>query len=153
MATAVGDIKGASNIKRSICLMTGQTSNTGAPPSATAGLNTYPDPNNYSSESGCFFAVEYPELSTLTIHSTAGSGTMVGTFTLWGYLNGPGQWFPIKVNGGTALAETSSDDIQYQEGFTRLGHFDRLYLDLEAVGGTATAFEAWLTTARKQGKG
>lgn len=151
MALAAGDLFFAANVKRSICLMTGQTANNNAPTLVTDGFTAYPDNNIYATASGAFNAVEYPDQAVLTIRSTAGSGTMVGTFTIWGYLVASGRWYPVKVNGGSALAEYSADLIAYTETFTQLGAFDRLYLELSSVGGTATAFEAFLTVGRVGG--
>lgn len=148
MATAVGDVKSVSNTKRAVCVMAAQTTNNGAPASASAGVPAYYDetkPANAADNGHCFTGRDARE-STLMIRSTAGSGVMVGTFVLWGYLAAAGDWFPIKVNGGSALAEYSADKIAYQERFMNLGHYDQLYLELQSVGGTGTAFEAWLVT-------
>lgn len=161
---ALGDMTyvGNSNSCRTICLMTGQTANTGQPadaviamgaaPTAGTGVPNYPNLRAAGdSDIGACFAGLSADFSTLVISSTAGSATMAGTFTLWGYLAASGKWYPVKVNGGTALAELAvpGDTIRYAERFQNLGHFDRLYLELAAVGGTATAFEAFLTTARQ----
>lgn len=148
---AVGDVSGSDNVKRCICLLTAQTANNSPPAAATAGVKAYPDEGLYASDNGAFFACEYPDNATLCIRSTAGSDVMTGTFTLWGYVTKAAAWFPVKVNGGSAIAETGTDAINYTEVFTNLGHFDRLYLELSAVGGTATAFQAWLLSARKSG--
>lgn len=149
MTTAVGDVSGSDNLKRCICLMTAQATNNSPPSAAGDGVKAYPDEGIFVSDTGAFFAAEFPDLATLCIKSSAGSATMTGTFTLWGYVTKAAAWFPVKVNGGSAIAETSADAINYTEAFTQLGHFDRLYLELSAVGGTATAFEAWLLCARK----
>lgn len=160
MAIAVGDIRYIGNCTRTICLMTGQTANSGQPTDVAAdagsaqGVPNYPDrTSQLILDTGACMAGLPAEQSTLAISSTAGSGVMVGTFTLWGFLKQSGKWYPIKVNGGAALAELASpgDTIRYTERFLGLGHWDRLYLELSAVGGTATAFEAYLTTA-KQGQ-
>ena len=148
MATAVGDVLSTNNTKRAVCLMTGQLTNNGAPSGATAGVPCYPDPSLApgANDSGHCFTGRDARESTIVIRSTAGTGTMVGTFVLWGYLATVNEWFPIKLNAGTALAEYSSDKILYREYVLGLGHFDRLYLELQAVGGTGTAFEAWAIT-------
>jgi len=145
---AVGSVTFGGNISRTICLMTGQTSNNGAPSGASAGVPTRNDENTPSAIEGAFYTVDTPETSTLAIDTTAGTGTMVGTFTLWGYLAASATWYPILINGGVALAETSADHIAYTEEVS-VGRFNRLYLQLASVGGTATAFEAFLTTARR----
>jgi hypothetical protein len=151
---AVGDVScGAGNSKRAVCLMIAQTANTGAPSLATEGVSNYPGRSLYSADEGACFTGLCALDSTLVIASTAGSGTMAGTFTLWGYMVGPNKWFPIAVNAAAAtpntpvaLAETAADEIRYQQQFRDLGHYDRLFLQLASVGGTATAFEAWLAT-------
>lgn len=156
---AVGDVTTYKNSKRVVCLMTGQTANTGQPADGdTTGGGSHPigvptmavNPVTDLTDKGCFYYGEDPEVSTLVISSTAGSGTMVGTFTLWGYCSLTAKWYPIPVNGGVALAELSSpgNTIRHREDFTNLGRFDYLYLQLASVGGTDTAFEAYLITAR-----
>lgn len=153
---AVGDVKVRANCKREIVLMTGQTANTAVPTAATDGVPAYPSKAVYSVDTGAFYSGEPPDRSELIIYSTAGSGTMVGTFTLWGYNESAGVWIEIPVNGGTAvtpvaLAETDTDAIRFRQEFTNLGAYDRLALQLTGVGGTATAFEARLITCRKGG--
>lgn len=140
--------------------MTGQTANTGQPSDTaeateTEGVPCYAADQGFNSlyavdDAGAFYLGEPPESSTLVISSTAGSGVMVGTFTLWGYCAHTAKWYPITVNGGAALAELASpgDTIRYQQTYTGLGVWDRLFLQLAAVGGTGTAFEAWLVTPR-----
>lgn len=157
---AVGDITSAANCKRAICLMTAQTANTGQPtdgaisPGALGAgvVPNFPNEGLFGNDTGASFAGEAAERSTLLISSTAGSGTMVGTFVLWGFLKGPNKWYPINVNAGAALAELASpgDTIRYQEKYLQLGHYDYLFLELKAVGGTATAFEAFLVTSRQE---
>lgn len=157
MATAVGDVFCRSNIKRAICLMTAQAANTGAPSDTaeateTEGVPAYgdsPASMHAQNEKGAFFLCEAPDISTLVISSSAGSGTMVGTFTLWCYCAHTGTWIPKTVNGGAALAETATDVIRFTQDYTGLGAFDRFFLQLASVGGTATAFEAYLITTRR----
>jgi hypothetical protein len=147
---AVGDVKHFANAKKAICLMTAQTANTGAPAAATDGVPCFPVVQGagaiLNAASGHCFTGMPAASSTLMIGSSAGSGTMVGTFTLWGYLTASGQWYPVAVNDGAALAETANDAIRFTERFPDLGHYDRLFLQLASVGGTDTAFEAWLVT-------
>ncbi len=154
MAVGTVNLKGNNNVKRAVCLMTAQTANTGAPTdtsagtASTQGVPCYPTSGYISSEDGAFFQCEYPDLATLMISSSAGSGTMSGTFTLWGHKQATGCWYPVAV---IILAETASDVIRYQQVFTNLGHYDRLFLQLASVDGTSTAFEAYMVTARKGG--
>lgn len=65
-----------------------------------------------------------------------------------------GAWFPLGTNStaaskgllneGNAIGETSADAIVHAEIINNLHHFDRVYLEVTAIGGTATAFDAWL---------
>jgi len=126
--------------------MAAQATNNSPPSLVTDGVPVYPTKRLSSDDGACYMGLSARE-STLMIGSTAGSGTMVGTFYLWGYLVASGKWYRIAVNGGSALAETTADNIAYQERFLNLGHYDRLYLELASVGGSATAFEAWLATS------
>jgi hypothetical protein len=99
-----------------------------------------------------------PEALTLAIASTAGSGTMTATFKLWGYIPmASGKWLPLgpggdttkgTINDGTAIGETSADSIVHCEPVDLAGHFQRLYLEITAIGGTATAVTAWLIGRR-----
>lgn len=157
MATAVGDVLHAGNVKKSVCLMTGQATITAQPVDgvttpASGAVPVYLDrtvglgPKEFA----LAFQGRSPTECTLFISSTAGSGVMTGTFTLWGYLVATGKWYPIQVNAGAALAElaTPGDTIRYTQLYTQLGHYDYLNLQLTAVGGTATAFEAWITNSK-----
>lgn len=153
MALTVGDVVTKNNCKRAICLMTGQTANQAAPTVATDGVANYPSKRlEEASDVGAGYLGQSAESSTLCIKSTAGSGVMVGTFTLWGLivdLDGAAHWFAVPVNGGSALAEDTTDAIFHVEQFANLGHFDRLALQLTSVGGTGTTFEAFLVTHRQ----
>lgn len=153
MANTVGLVVGAANCKRSICLMTAQTANTAAPALATDGVPAYPNNTAYGSATGAFYSVEFPDINTLTIASTA-TTSPTGIFTLWGYQAAHGVWFPIQVNAGAAV--TGATGVQFAQTFgpggsvvSALGHFDRLALQLTSVGGAGATFEAFLTTARK----
>lgn len=101
----------------------------------------------------CFFGRDAGE-STLMIKGRVTAGqVLVGTFTLWGYLTEAQAWFEIPVNGGTAvtpvaLAETSSDQINFQQRFNNLGHYDRLALELSGIGGAGATFDAWIVSGR-----
>lgn len=153
---AVGDVTGRSNVKRAVVLMEAQTTNTGAPSdtaeaSETEGVPAFGDRTAdiwADTDRGAFYLGEAPEISTLIITTSAGSGTMAGTFTLWCYYAPLDVWVPKEVNGGDALAETDTDKIRYSEDFTGLGAYDRFFLQLASVGGTDTAFEAHLVTCR-----
>jgi hypothetical protein len=86
--------------------------------------------------------------ATPLVYTTA---ALVGTFTLWGYLEASGLWYEVAVNGGTAVtpvatAETATDIITFRERVLNLGHFDRVALQLASASGSGTSFEAWLVT-------
>lgn len=151
MANVVGTIACSKNAIRAVCLMVGQTTNTGAPATATDGVPNYPDESIYASDTGACFAACAARESFLSIITTAGSGTCTGTFTLWGFVAaanaGAGAWVPVvKVNAAAAISQTAP--VAFAERELDLGLFDRLYLQLAAISGTSAAFEAWLSTAR-----
>jgi hypothetical protein len=146
---AYGDIKSKYQSKRAVCIMTAQSVASGPPALATDGVPSQPT-GKYNSDDGHGFQNTDPTASTLMVKNTAGTGAVVGTFVLWGYLEANATWFPIKVNAGAAVATYSTDKTLYVERFSNLGHYDRLYLELQAPGqtaGTAT-FEAWLATGK-----
>lgn len=79
------------------------------------------------------------------VKSTAGSGTMTATVAIWGYQADLQRWWRFKaLNAGAAIAETSSDKIDYAELIEGLRHFDRVYGELVAVGGTTPSYEIHL---------
>ena len=91
---------------------------------------------------------------TLLAASTAGSDTMTFTGRIWGYVGGAvAAWFPMGtgtgalkgvINGQAAVDETGADVLVHSEGLDLWFHFDRLYFQLAAIGGTATSVGAWL---------
>lgn len=99
-----------------------------------------------------------PEEGVLAIASTAGSGTMTATFRLWGKLPvGGGIWVPLgpgadatkgTLNTGSAIGETGTDTLRHSEVVEHLGMFDRLYVEITAIGGTSTAVTAWMVVHR-----
>lgn len=112
-----------------------------------------------SAPSGATAGVALPHLTDralLFLRSTAGSGTMTVTCKLWGYNTLQATWFPLGVhataatkgiiNGGNAIAETGTDVIGHCEEVTSLRRIDRVYLEITAIGGTATAITAVLDT-------
>lgn len=126
---------------------------TNSPPSgATAGFDLGYGKNPGSPDQGMVFNGQTECI--LLIRSTAGSGTMTGTFKLWGYSVVAGAWFPLGVhatdasrglvNDANAVGENQSDSIQHAEVVESLRHFQRVYLEITAIGGTATAFSAWI---------
>ena len=154
--TAVADVINSQNVFRSICLMTGQTAAMVAPV-GLVGVPNYPSKGYLAGDDGACFAVRSAEESTLQLRSTAGSGTMSATIVLWGYLaaanSGAGAWYPVSDFANVAsMALVQGSLVPTQlfltDRFANLGHYDRLYCQLVAVAGTATAMEVWCTTAR-----
>jgi len=123
-----------------ITLLTAATATTAVPSAATDG-------------------VQMPvtaDIATLFLHSTAGSGTMTVTVRLWGYNVGVAKWYPLGIgtaalkgvlNAGAAIAEDASlgaDVLLHCEVLNSLHRIHRVYLQVTAIGGTATAVTAML---------
>ena len=151
---ALGDVKTRSNCKKDIVLLAAATGNNSAPASASAGIAMYEvDKIGHTSsifKDGANFPHQPVSKHRLCIKGTVDAGqTLVGTFTLWGYLESASAWFQVKVNGGSALAETGTDTIGYSEVFDLLSAFDRVYLQIASIGGTGASFDAWLVTCQE----
>lgn len=92
------------------------------------------------------------DYATILLKSTAGSGTMTVTCKLWGYNTQQAAWYPLGthataaskglLNEANAIAETSADGIKHAEQVQGLRSFQRLYLEITAIGGTSTAITA-----------
>ncbi len=158
MTTAAGDVTGASNSKRSTCLLTGQTTTSSAPTLVTDGVACYPDNNILGPANGANYATKASREAMLHVHNSAGSGTVAATLRLWGYLAATGQWYPIgagadatkgTINAGASMGETTSDKLNHCEPFYLMGMFDRLYVQVTAISGTNTAVDVWVTTANR----
>lgn len=90
--------------------------------------------------------------------STAGSATMSVTLRLWemfGTLASQtnGLWSPPGVgadsvkgllNGGVAIGEVTADVIRHSEVISLGAHASRVYVEITAIGGTATAITVFL---------
>jgi hypothetical protein len=154
MPSALGDEKTWGNASKSVCILAPATANNAIPTLDTQGISMYVPPRAVpgTGHKSLAYGGQPPKSATLCIAGTATTGqTLVGTFTLWGYHPVLG-WLEIPVNGGTAitpvaLAETDTDKITYTQRFEDVSHFQRLYLQLTAIGGTGASFEAWMTTA------
>lgn len=93
---------------------------------------------------------------SLIIRSTAGSGVMTVTAKLWGWNYAVGAWSPVGssttdanrglVNLATAIGELAApaDQLNFADTVDGLFAMDRAYLEVVAIGGTATAVSAWL---------
>lgn len=156
MATAVGDVVSYNNAIRAVCLMTGQAVANGAPSGASAGVPNYPNENKLTAPSGASYSTKAARESNIMIKGT-GSGTVAGTFRLWGYLDALAEWVPLGVgadttkgtlNAGNAIGETATDKVLHCEPVLLAGLFTRIYLELLSPSGTTPSFEAWLVTAR-----
>lgn len=97
-----------------------------------------------------------PEVCSVAIVSTAGSGTMSCSARLWGYLPAASSWIPAGVgtaaakgmlNDGDSIGEVSADKIAHSEPVDLIAHFSRLYLEITAIAGTATAVTGYVTVA------
>lgn len=157
MASALGDVTfggAGNNVKRTICLLAAATATNSPPAAATAGVPSYGCTSAdmmHVNPKGAFFLGKGPDVGRVAaqVVSTAGSGTMTAKVTIWGYLEGTGinQWVKVKaLNGGSDIAETSTDKIAYHEVVDGLGVYDRLYAEVVAIAGTSTAIEVYLTT-------
>ncbi len=157
MTTAVGTVSGSANAKRAVCLLTAQTTTNSAPSAATDGVPCYPS-NALDTDTGMNYTARASREAVLFVSNSAGSGTVAATLRLWGYLAASGEWYPIgagadatkgTINAATSLGESGvADKLNHCEPFYLMGHFDRIYLQVTAISGTATALEAWVTTAR-----
>lgn len=88
-----------------------------------------------------------PTTARFGVVSTAGSGTMTCALRLWGYVGG--KWVVLKVlNGGSNIAETGTDSIAYSEEVTTIHVCARLFLEVTAIAGTATAVTGYAWIAR-----
>lgn len=123
-------------------LLNGATATNGAPSAATDGVALPPRWGD----------------AVFLVRSTAGSGTMTVTIRLWVYYEGSANadatgWYPLGpsstagqrglVNLETAIDESSADAIAHCERILALNAFARLYAEITAIGGTATAIDAF----------
>lgn len=109
-------------------LLASATATNGAPSGASAGIDA-----NLLRVGG-----QLPTSIRVGVKSTAGSGTMTVTLKLWLYAGG--AWFVAQaLNGGSAIAETGTDTINFSEAVSVVQGASRLYLEIAAIAGTATA--------------
>jgi hypothetical protein len=95
-----------------------------------------------------------PDKIRIGIKSTAGSGTMTVTLRLWARCGG--DWLvhhsfaasPTAPQTAVAIAETSADAIAYSEIVSGLGRASRVYLEVVAIAGTATAVTGYAIVGR-----
>jgi hypothetical protein len=78
--------------------------------------------------------------AVILVRSLLGSGDITASPILWGYNPTAGAWFEIgALNSGNAIAETTTDAVNYAELIVGLRAFTRLHCEL-ATGGTAPEF-------------
>lgn len=134
---------------RSVELLASATATNGAPSAATDGL----DLNLVTQDLG-----KRPNQCSIVIASTAGSDVMTVTCKAWGYCPGGAVWVPLGthataaskglLNQGNAITEHASDVLRHAEPLYNAFDFARVYLEITAIGGTATAITAWLQFRR-----
>ena len=86
---------------------------------------------------------------------------MTCTATLWVYAGG--KWGKAGIgatsatkgllNGGNTIDEVTADIICHFEEVDYLAHFERVYVEITAIGGTATAVKACLLSGIRYGAG
>lgn len=85
------------------------------------------------------------------VKSTAGSGTMTVTIKMWGWYDTVAAWAPLGIgatkgvlNDGTAIVEETADNLVHVESLSGLKQLQRVYAEVTAIGGTATAVDVFL---------
>jgi hypothetical protein len=96
-----------------------------------------------------------PDEISAYVCSTAGSGALSVSITVWGYVptHGGGKWVKPGVgstrgqlNEGSAI--TGTDSIAWSEPFYLPGHFTRVYFEVTAISGTSNSVGVWLLAQR-----
>ncbi len=158
--TAAGDVKyntDNSAAFRSVCLFTGLAAVNGQPALSTDGVPVYRRVAQGGTDEGASYIARASREAVLFLTGT-GTGTVAGTFRLWGYLAAAAAWAPLgtgvattkgTINGGASIGETKADVVLHAEPVLLAGLFDRLYLECTAISGSTPSFEAWLTTAHR----
>lgn len=133
-------------------LLTAATATNSPPSGATAGKSLKKGENAGLPDEG--FLISTLDDCILKLKSTAGSGTMTVTIKLWGWSNVDSDWSPLGthtvdssrglLNEATAIGEVVADRLQLAQVISGLKHFDRVYVEITAIGGTSTAVDVWL---------
>lgn len=133
-----------------IQLLNAATATNSPPSGATAG---FPLKDKTPGKGPAFRWNHYPS-GVILVKSTAGSGTMTVTLRVWCYSPVTSAWHPLGssstvanrgvLNAQSAIAEDGADNLVHAEPVTGLGAFTRIYLEITAIGGTATAVSAYL---------
>lgn len=141
MATGLQAGQSSNGRYKVIRLLEAATATNSPPSGASAGIAT----TVLDTDHGQYF---YAPSATLIVRSTAGSDTMTVTIRLWGYDSLSTVWVPLgpggdstkgTINEGAAIGETGSNTIRHAEMVDNWMDFDRLYPEITAIGGTATA--------------
>ena len=139
---ALGDVT-RNGCNTTMVLLASATATNSAPSGATAGV---------AMKSLAVKGV-LQQTASIIIASTAGSGTMTAGFRIWGYLAAPAVWVPLgtgtatakgQINAGVAIEEDEANTLRHAEPISNIFTFDRLYLEIESIGGTNTAVTGWL---------
>lgn len=147
---ALGDIDTVGDQTR-IEILASVTAANSPPSGASAGIST--------DEIKAAFGGKIPDALTLQIVSTAGSGTMTCTAVWWGYAAGawgrPGVGATSSVKGlineGNTIDEVSANQINHYEEIHYVAHFERVYLEIATIAGTATAVTGYLLGQQRYG--
>ena len=128
-------------------LLTAATATNSPPSGATAGV---PLRGQVPGQASQFW--DGHDDGVIKVKSTAGSGTMTVTLRIWAYCPILSAWFPLGTNAtmanrgvlnlGNPIGEDGADNIAHTEPVTGLSAFTRVYLEITAIGGTATAISA-----------
>ena len=132
-----------------IKLLTAATATNGAPTTATQG---FPLIGKVSGQAEAY--MRSGQVHTIIMSSTAGSATMTVTLKLWAYSGLSTTWVPVGphataasrglLNLGNAIDEIGADLLRHCEMVQGLSAFERVYLEITAIGGTGTAVSAWI---------
>lgn len=138
---------GESPRNQCIRLVDAATTTNGAPSGASAGVSLAAIATTF----------DLLQKAIVIVRSTAGSGTMTVTVRLWGYSIVAANWSPLDagadatkgvINAGSVMGETGADEIDHSEPIEGIGPFDRLYAEITAIAGTATAVTVELLIPR-----
>ena len=147
---------------QSLLLLDAVTATNGKPSAATDGKAVRRTSKDNADEG---FS-DYTQRMVALLWSSAGSGTMDVTVRFWGYFRQytkrgekttVGKWFPLGVgadstkgtmNAGAATGEVNTDAIAHSEVIENVMMFDRVYAEVTAISGTATAVSLLLAAGR-----